>query len=337
MLLYGCNTAVLPFREANSADKKLQLLSNLLETPGASRENRFILVNQIISILQSRGETTQANVFLQKQSTLHPEDPFNGYYLFLIAENHKNNNAAPLAAYYYKIVLNNYTDLLVRGTSVHYIALTNLCEIISDPEELAAYYKSLISRFPSEINQGLIYYRLAKSYEKTGQWKQSIQACKHFLKFPETIVPENPKAREEARELVLYNNMNITWSRSDLSNIMNSIVVAIRNRDVWALQKYRTKVNFFTVAWEHRESQEINLANTESIRFIISSSSLNSGNIHFSQDIEYNSDGSEAYIKSLNWPRIRTWYFYFRKIHYPLNPEINGNWEWAGVYFGERL
>ena len=55
-------------------------------------------------------------------------------------------------------------------------------------------------------------------------------------------------------------------------------------------------------------------------------------------DLEPYSNDSEAYLRTWGWSyRIRTWYLYFRKIEYPANPDINGRWEWAGIYFGERL
>ena len=54
---------------------------------------------------------------------------------------------------------------------------------------------------------------------------------------------------------------------------------------------------------------------------------------------ELEADGDEAYLWTYGWGelRIRDWYLYFRKVHMPSDPEINGSWEWAGVYLGQRL
>jgi hypothetical protein len=50
------------------------------------------------------------------------------------------------------------------------------------------------------------------------------------------------------------------------------------------------------------------------------------------------SNDREAYLRSTGWNyRIPTWYFYFRRVEYPADPESNGAWEWAGVFFGEKL
>ena len=46
---------------------------------------------------------------------------------------------------------------------------------------------------------------------------------------------------------------------------------------------------------------------------------------------------SKAFLRTSNWSyRVGTWYFYFRRIDFPSDPEIDGRWEWAGIYFGEK-
>jgi tetratricopeptide (TPR) repeat protein len=44
------------------------------------------------------------------------------------------------------------------------------------------------------------------------------------------------------------------------------------------------------------------------------------------------------FLRSSVWSlRIPTWYLYFRRIDFPADPAIHGNWEWAGIYFGESM
>ena len=46
----------------------------------------------------------------------------------------------------------------------------------------------------------------------------------------------------------------------------------------------------------------------------------------------------EAYLKTWGWSQyVSVWYLYFRKVNYPVDPDIHGNWEWAGIYLGERM
>ena len=48
---------------------------------------------------------------------------------------------------------------------------------------------------------------------------------------------------------------------------------------------------------------------------------------------------NEAFLKTKNWnfQLLRTWYLYFKKVDYPYDKNVNGCWEWAGIYFGDPL
>jgi hypothetical protein len=60
--------------------------------------------------------------------------------------------------------------------------------------------------------------------------------------------------------------------------------------------------------------------------------------IRYSDELDASSTANEAYLRTWGWTQtISTWSLYFRKIHFPLDPEINGHWEWAGIYYGEKF
>ncbi|MCI6442425.1 MAG: tetratricopeptide repeat protein, partial [Spirochaetia bacterium] len=47
---------------------------------------------------------------------------------------------------------------------------------------------------------------------------------------------------------------------------------------------------------------------------------------------------TEAYLRTTGWSNyVNVWYLYFRKVNFPADPEIHGRWEWAGIYYGEKL
>ena len=55
--------------------------------------------------------------------------------------------------------------------------------------------------------------------------------------------------------------------------------------------------------------------------------------------VEPFSNDREAYLRSWGWSyqyQVGVFYLYFRRIDLPENPDINGKWEWAGIYLGER-
>ena len=61
--------------------------------------------------------------------------------------------------------------------------------------------------------------------------------------------------------------------------------------------------------------------------------------IIFADKSEEFSNDSEVYLKTTNWnfPNMRTWYLYFKRIDYPYDNNINRGWEWSGVYFGNPI
>jgi hypothetical protein len=60
--------------------------------------------------------------------------------------------------------------------------------------------------------------------------------------------------------------------------------------------------------------------------------------IRYANTLDAGSNANEAYLRTAGWDQyISTWYLYFRKIYFPLDPEIHGRWEWAGVYYGEKF
>ena len=59
--------------------------------------------------------------------------------------------------------------------------------------------------------------------------------------------------------------------------------------------------------------------------------------IRYNAELDPISNEREAYLETWNWQyQVGKWYFYFSKIDYPADPELNGKWEWAGIYFGDK-
>jgi len=322
--------------------EELEQLFTLFDKGGRSYESRFIIIRQIMKLLHSTGAQRKLNLFLTTYVEKEPEDPFNAYYLLIVAENFREQGAVPLAVHYYERILKNYHDLLVRGRSVHYICLTNLVDMVEEPEVRVGYYKELIARFSEpgsassladQIDLGPTYYALAKTYEQLGEWELSMQAYKNYMKYPESIIPGNPNAYREVESLIaFYDYRDKNWTVETLEELTDIIQYAIYRRDPRRLNRYRAKVNFFAKSWE----QEASEANIE--EFCSDLGRFMTSRLRCAAELDPDSNTQEAYLETWGWSyyRIRTWYLYFRKIHFPADPDINGHWEWAGIYFGEK-
>ncbi len=332
--LVSCNTGQYSYYLVGNSDQKKELkeLFRLLEEEKDGKERKFVLLNRIASILEEEGEKTREILFLTTYVEKNPVDPYNAFYLILVAKAYEDMNAYPFARHYYERILTNYPDLLFNGSSIHYRCLQALLRLVKDPQYQVNYYKELIARFSDKIDLGAAYYYLAKAYEELGEWDLSIQSYKKFLQFPNAEIPGVPNVHEQIREKVAFYYSDKSWTVPELQALIAAIKRAIRLRSPRRLLRYKAKVNFFTKSWEQEKGNE-NIA----LKFDIGSFLLKS-KIRVASKLDIASNSREAYLKTTNWTyRIPTWYLYFRKIDFKPDPDIDGRWEWAGIYFGEKL
>ena len=334
VLWFGCTRYDDYFLVGSRQEKAEQRkLITALDADSGSPENRFIINNQIINAFLEHGETEKMNLFLTAYVKTHPEDSFNAYYLLLVAENYRASEAYPFAAYYYERVLKNYRDLLLEGNqSIHYICLINLVRMVEEPEIRVNYHKELLERFGESIEKGAIYYSLAQTYEELGKWDLAMQHYKEYLKYPGTVIQGVPNARLEVTLMVsLYDLPRKNWTMENLEDLVQRIRNAIWRKDTRVLNALRAGVDFFVRAWEDEDSeQELELLNDLGVF-------LQQGRILSSSTLDRDSNEREAYLRTSGWGyRIKTWYLYFRKVYFPPDPDIHGQWEWAGIYLGEK-
>ena len=215
------------------------------------------------------------------------------------------------------------------------MCLQNLIQISKTPANRIKYFNDLINRFNENINTTELYLRLAMEYEKDNQWDKALKTYEQFLKRSDasTIqIPGEPNAYKNARHFVDFSKSSKDWTFESLPALETAVKRAIRNYDWRSLDKYKAKVNFFSVAW--------NLDETDAkFQEEFSMKDWMRGNaIRFNEKLDETSNPNEAYLRTWGWSTyVSVWYLYFRKVNYPLDPDINGNWEWAGIYIGNKL
>ena len=313
-------------------NREMHTLFDLLEQENEVGENRFIVIQQIANRLHGAGELEKLILFLTGYVENNQNDPYNAYYLGIVAAAYREMGAVPMAVHYYDRILKNYPDLLISGTTVHYQCLQELLTLVDDPYARIDYYKELISRFSEYIDPGAAYFYLAQAYEKVGEWEQAIRTYQKFLKYPETEIPGFPRAHVKIREKVEFYFSDKKWTVDNLEDLVREIKRAIQTRNTRHLLAYKAQVNFFTMSWAQADANEI-----ISMSFDIGAF-LQSSRVLTDDKLDIDSNAGEAFLRTTRWSyRIPTWYLYFRKVEFLPDPEINGRWEWAGIYFGEKL
>ena len=299
-----------------------------------SRE-QFTLVREIANSYVRMKEYSKLINFLSSRVHQNQDDFYAPYYLFMIAYAYQQMDAYPMAALYFDMIVKNYHDLTVMGKSIHLACLNQLIVLVDNPLQREWYYEELISRFLDQIDPGPSYFMLGQACEGTGAWNNAIKAYAQYLPYAGSNVPGFPNADNYAKQLVDFNNSAKDWTFENLNNLVNAVKNALDNGLSNRLWQYHAKVNFFTRTWEQEDAGEAGVAGH--VDFDLSDF-MRGNRIRYAETLDLSSTANEAYLRTWGWSQyISTWYLYFRKIYFPLDPEIHGRWEWAGIYYGEKF
>lgn len=324
----------MPFKKANNRSDEEFMLS-LLEDANTDPIERYTIINHLMASRIAKEDWSAVASFLTSYAARHTDDPYNSYWLLMASYSYLRMDSKPFAEYYFDRILHTSNDLLVKGESIHYLCLKNLIQISRTPRNRIRYFNALVNRFPQKSNVTELYYRLAVEYEKENEWDGALAAFRQYLSRPDASTVQiagEPNAFAEAHRLVDFYNSPRDWTFPSLDELSNAVKRAISNYDWGTLDRLRTKVNFFSVSWK-QDGSEPKVQENFSMR-----SYMRGQRISFSGGLETGNTDGEAYLRTWGWSQyVPVWYLYFRRVNFPIDPEINGNWEWAGIYIGDRL
>jgi tetratricopeptide (TPR) repeat protein len=322
--------------------KQKTLIKELWQFLSASidEDERFALVREISNQYGRLNDNRRIITFLSEWINDHPNDPYNSYYLLRIADCYMREGSRPIAALYFDLIVRNYDDLIVRDNSIHLACLKQLIGMSIAPERKIWYYEQLIGRFHDDIDLGAAYFMQGQTCEQLGRWREAIAAYNNFLPFYGAVIPGFPDAYTYAKQMVdsysIFKNHSTEQTKLDrtfesLPSLINAVKQALDDGDMYRLWRYRARVNFFARSWSQiggdDEATDFNLSSLSAV-----------GKIQYDDELSAGSGANDAYLKTWGWSKFTPiWYFYFRKIYFPMDPQINGRWEWAGFYYGERF
>lgn len=296
-------------------------------------DNRFSAVNNIAQNLKRKNKNRTLIYFLTKEVNENVENPYNAYWLLMLANEYLQANEKPIATYYLQRIIKTYPDMIISGQSLHFLCLNNLVKICDDDEQLISYYSLLLNNQYDKINPAKAYFALGKSYENLGEWKLAINAYTEFIKLREydVVIKGIPDSFNYAKRIVDYSNSNKNWVFENLDELVQTVKTAVRNLDYTTLERCMTKVNFTTMAW-NQEPSDVSSQVNFNLRTL-----MRGYNIRVNNEIADFSTDTEVYLRTSGWTQYtNVWYLYFKKVNFPADPEIHGTWEWAGIYYGEK-
>jgi tetratricopeptide (TPR) repeat protein len=312
--------------------ENLKDLFTLLAKGSVSAENTFAVVREIANTFAVTKEYGKLIHFLSGRTINFPGDPYNSYYLLMIAYAYMQIDSLPVAARYLDLIVKNYPDLSINGESIHLACLNNLIDLTENSEQRVWYYQELISRFSEKIDLGAAWFMLGQTLERIGDWNGAIQAYTRYLPYAGAIIPGFPDADSYARQQVALNNSRKDWTYENLSSLLAAVQDALDNGNAYQLGLCQSRVNFFARSWGQEAVDDSIITDFRLADF------MRGNRIRFEDTFDVSSNSTEAFLRTWGWsPYVSTWYLYFRKIYFPLDPEIHGRWEWAGVFYGEKF
>ena len=298
-------------------------------------ESKYTIINRIANNLLAAEEYNQLVIFLTSYVEQNPGDTYNAYWLLMTAYVYMQLEAKPMAEYYFDRIINTCQDLEVQGQSIHFLCLQNLIQISQDSTHRISYFTEIIERFPQLVNTTELYYRLAVEYENEGEWDLALKSYSDFLAQEDasTIqITGEPNAYTNAQRLVDFNDSPKDWTFESLDALEKAVKQAITNYNYRSLDKYKSKVNFFAMSWRQ------DMYDTNSQEDFSMQGFMRGNRIRYNAELDEASNPNEAYLRTWGWNNyVSVWYLYFRKVNFPIDPEIHGRWEWAGIYYGEML
>ena len=296
-----------------------------------NEEITFAIRKEIAKELIISGQNKRLIVFLTS-IVESSSNRYTNYFLLMLANEYMEKKMPEISSYYFERIVASDEDLLVKDKSIKLLALNTLIKNTEEPEKLIHYYSLLIRDFEKDINMPYSLFMLARSYERMGEWNMAIQTYSKFLNLKEfdIVIPGIPDSYGYAKKIVDYSSSSKDWTSESLEELVGILTRAIRTHNYGLLEKYRSKVNFFAMSWKQETSE------TKADYTIYNL--MYAGNIQIAKNVDSSSTPYEAYLRTTGWTHYsKTWYFYLRKINFPADPSIHGRWEWAGIYYGEKL
>lgn len=295
----------------------------------------FSVMNTIVRDMAAEGDYAALEWFLTSRAARDGDGEFNSYWLMCAGLSYLDRGASDIARYYFERTVNSTRDLIYEGRSTHLVCLEHLINMSESPENRIRYLRRLLDSYADEVNATELIYSLAVEYGEAGDWTRAMSCYEEFLsrEDADTVrIPGHPNAYMDALELVSFAESSKDWMFATLDELVSAVRSAIARYDYNALDSYKAKVNFFAMSWR-QDMTDSNARDPFSMR-----SFMRGQRIRCDAELDASSTPNEAYLRTTGWSNyVNVWYLYFRKVNFPPDPSIHGRWEWAGIYFGEKL
>lgn len=259
------------------------------------------------------------------------DSAFRSYLYFFISDFYWQKNEMIHAVFYMNKVRSEDYDILYNGNPLGCAVGLRLIKLKEYPELRICMYKMLLERFGDRVDELFLMYELSQLYKEQYDMKSAVEVMEEMVRLSaKSRVKDDRIDMTQIQEEINFFYSKKGWIYKDLNKLINDIKYAIDTRNKKRLYSFIPDdfiVRFFDPTipqWGVRE---------------LSIPSRWGRNIRFSPKFAEISTEDEVYLETTGWvfPQLTTWYLYFKRVDYPYDNNINGGWEWKGIYFGSWM
>ena len=330
MLIFSCY---------KTKHNEIQNLTGLLEWSDKKDLDRFLIVDRIVDIHMRNKDYNSALHSVNQGIANDISKEYYPLYFYLMGNIYSFIKEDEVAFAYYRYVVDNYNDYIYENGSVKTDIAKRIINLNIAAGYKIRYYKLLLDNNDYSLNnsdKGNYYYNLALSLESIQNYDEAYFYYKKLLLIPRSDLKiDSIDYSSVVTKVNYYNNPDFVIYRN-LNDLIKDIKRYIFSGNISKLLSIRNKHNFFIQSWDQKGGKG-NSINTDSfLTTMIKLGSRRKNGIQFASSFEADSSNDISYLESSGWEHIWEWYFVFKKISYPKDPEINNGWAWIGVYLGKK-
>lgn len=308
------NDTVASYQEDFDFEKKIQWLNDAAKL-FSSQKGRDILIQPLLSIALST-----------------EDDAFRSYVYFFISDIYWKWNNTRLSVFYMTKVRETHYSLRYDENPIGYMIGLRIIKLEDYPYLRIRMYHVLLTQYSDLIDEFLLLYELSELYKQQYDIYAAIDVMKRMVNLAarNRITDDRVDINQIKSEINFFYSEK-KWIYKDLNKLINNIKYAIDTRNKARLYSYLPldgfSVRFFASNDFRWGIRELSIPNRWG------------RNIRFSSKFEEISNEDEVFLETTGWvfPQLSTWYFYFKRVNYPYDNNINGGWEWKGIYFGSWM
>ncbi|UGQ16080.1 lipopolysaccharide assembly protein LapB [Borrelia sp. RT5S] len=316
-----------------------QNLVGLLEELSRDGLDRFLIVDRIVNIY-IRNKDYEGALMIVNQGIVNDESrEYYPLYFYLMGNIYAAMKEDLVAFTYYRYVVDNFDDYFYENSSIRVRIAKKVVSLNIGAGSKIHYYKLLLNSDVNSIREedrGSYYYNLALDLESVQEYDEAYFYYKKLLSMPRSSLKVDLRDYSNVSSKVnYYNNPEFVVYRN-LSDLIQDVKKCIYSGNTAKLLSIRDKHSFFIQSWDQRGGRGNSINTNSFLTTMIKLGSRRKNGIQFSDRFEADSSDGISYLESTGWEHIWEWYFVFKKISYPKDPEINNGWAWIGVYLGKK-